>query len=82
MMIPAPAEGILREVRGLSEAQAVAGVDSIEISIPCGERVLRAPRASRYLGFIFAHADSPAEVESALRDAHARLQFDIQPARD
>jgi biotin carboxylase len=82
MMIPVPAEGILREVSGLAEAQAVTGIDSIEISIPCGERVLRPPRASRYLGFIFAHADSPADVESALRAAHARLHFEIEPARE
>jgi hypothetical protein len=77
MMIPIPASGLLREVRGLAEAQAVPGIDEITISIPCGERVEAPPRASRYLGFIFAHADTPEAVERALREAHRQLIFEI-----
>jgi hypothetical protein len=49
----------------------------VTISIPCGERVEPLPRASRYLGFIFARADTPADVEEALRRAHGLLRFDI-----
>jgi len=37
------------------------------------------PEGSRYLGFIFARGDSPAQVEAALREAHRRLAFDITP---
>jgi hypothetical protein len=55
----------------------VPGIDEVTISIPCGERVEPLPRASRYLGFIFAHADTPAAVEAALRQAHSRLAFVI-----
>jgi biotin carboxylase len=77
MMIPIPATGVLRAVRGLAEAQAIAGIREVSITIPCGERVEPLPRASRYLGFIFAHADTPQAVEAALRQAHALLQFDI-----
>jgi biotin carboxylase len=80
MMIPIPASGLLREVRGLAAAQAVPGIDEITISIPCGERIEEPPRASRYLGFIFAHADTPADVENALRAAHSRLSFAISSA--
>ena len=79
MMIPIPAAGRLQEVRGLAEAQAVAGIDEITISIPCGEQVVPLPRATRYLGFIFAHGDTPAAVEQALRQAHSLLEFDIVP---
>jgi hypothetical protein len=39
--------------------------------------VVPLPRGDRYLGFIFAHAASPAEVEAALRSAHACLRFEI-----
>jgi biotin carboxylase len=77
MMIPIPASGILKEVHGLADAQSVPGIDKVTISIPCDERVEAPPRASRYLGFIFAHADTPEAVEAALREAHSRLKFDI-----
>ena len=77
MMIPIPGTGRLRDVHGLANAQSVAGIDEITISIPCGERVEAPPRAGRYLGFIFAHADTPQAVEAALREAHRRLAFDI-----
>jgi hypothetical protein len=77
MMIPIPRAGVLREVHGLDAAQRGAGIDEITISIPCGERVEPLPRASRYLGFIFAHAEAPAAVESALRHAHELLEFVI-----
>ena len=77
MMIPIPASGILSQVRGLAEAQSVPGIDEVTISIPCGEQIEAPPRAGRYLGFIFAHADTPEAVEHALREAHRRLAFDI-----
>jgi len=42
-----------------------------------GQEVLPLPEGWQYLGFIFARADSPDEVEKALRAAHAQLRFDI-----
>jgi biotin carboxylase len=77
MMIPVPSAGVLREVRGIAQAQAVPGIDEITISIPCGEWVEPLPRASRYLGFIFAHAPTAAETEQALRRAHGLLELII-----
>jgi hypothetical protein len=77
MMIPTPRAGVLQDVHGLEAAQRVAGIDEITISIPCGERVEPLPRASRYLGFIFAHGDTPAAVEAALRQAHSLLDVVI-----
>jgi hypothetical protein len=67
-----PAAGRHEEVRGLAP-----GIEQITISIPCGEQVVPLPRASRYLGFIFAHANTPAEVERSLRQAHGLLDFRI-----
>jgi biotin carboxylase len=77
MMIPIPAAGALHGVHGLDQARAFPGIDEVTISIPFGTRVEPLPRASRYLGFIFAHADTPFEVEHALRQAHAVMAFDI-----
>jgi hypothetical protein len=61
----------------VAEAEAIRGIDTVNISIPVGQPVIPLPRATQYLGFIFAHAESPEAVEVALRQAHARLEFDI-----
>ena len=37
------------------------------------------PEGASYLGFIFARARRAVGVEQALRDAHARLTFAIDP---
>jgi len=77
MMIPIPGAGILKTVRGLSAATAVAGITDINIAIPPGEMLIPLPEGGRYLGFIFAEADSAEAVEHALRTAHGKLHFDI-----
>jgi biotin carboxylase len=77
MMIPVPRTGRLRDVRGRAEAERVPGIESVDITVPCGEWVAPPPRGTRYLGFIFARAESPQAVERALRQAHARLEFEI-----
>jgi len=80
MMIPIPRGGILDEVRGLEAARAVAGIEDVTISIPKGHAVVPLPEGSRYLGFIFSRAATPAEAEAALRRAHALLDFTIREA--
>jgi hypothetical protein len=77
MMLPIPRGGELRDVRGLEEARAVPGVGGVEITVPRGRTVVPLPEGDRYLGFIFAKADTPEEVEGALREAHARLDVEI-----
>jgi biotin carboxylase len=78
MMIPIPRGGILDEVRGLEAARAVAGIEDVTISIPKGHSIVPLPEGSRYLGFIFSRAATPAEAEAALRRAHALLEFKIR----
>jgi biotin carboxylase len=77
MMIPIPRAGILRGVDGIDRARDVAGIEDVVISIRVGETVVPLPEGASYLGFIFARGESPADVEAALRQAHARLAFDI-----
>ena len=77
MMIPIPHAGILREVRGKTDAEQVAGIEEVTISIPIGQEVLPLPEGASYLGFIFARGNSPEGVEAALREAHHRLEFVI-----
>lgn len=78
MMIPIPRAGILRGVRGLEAAQAWPGVDEVRMGLAPGTPVEPPPEGAQYLGFIFAHAETPAEVEAALRSAHQQLEFEIE----
>ena len=78
MMIPIPRGGILDDVAGLDAARAVAGIEDVTISIPKGHTIVPLPEGSRYLGFIFSRAATPAEAEAALRHAHALLEFKIR----
>jgi biotin carboxylase len=77
MMIPIPRGGTLEEVRGLDAARAIAGIEDVTISIPKGHTIVPLPEGSRYLGFIFSRAATPAEAEASLRRAHAVLDFRI-----
>jgi biotin carboxylase len=77
MMLPIPKAGVLREVRGQDEARATRHIAGLEISIPRGRTVTPLPEGDRYLGFLFAKAQTPGEVEEALRQAHARLRIEI-----
>ena len=79
MMIPIPADGLLREVRGLDAARSVDGVDEVDISARLHYPLVRLPEGDGYLGFILAHADTPAAVEEALRAAHGCLHFVVEP---
>ena len=79
MMIPTARAGRLIEVRGLDEAKMVSGIEDVTISAHLGQRLVPLPEGSRYLGFIFARADSPQTVEAALRESHSRLGFVMEP---
>ena len=74
MMIPTPAPGILREVRGLEAARAVPGITAVAITAHRGLRLVPLPEGSRYLGFIFARGATAAEVEGAIREAYGRVE--------
>ena len=79
MMLPIRGEGVLREVRGREAALAVPGVEGLEITIPPGRTVRPLPEGDRYLGFLFARGEGPAEAEAALRAAHARIEVVLDP---
>ena len=81
MMVPVPKAGILGEVRGKTSAYHVDGIVEVNITIPVGGEVVPLPEGARYLGFIFARAETPAAVETALREAHRRLEFVILPCK-
>jgi len=77
MMIPVPGAGVLRGVRGVEEARAVPGVEDVVITARLHYPLVPLPEGDGYLGFVFARGGSPEAVEAALREAHARLRFDL-----
>jgi len=77
MMLPIPRAGVLEGVRGQDEARAVPGIAGLEITIASGRTVQPLPEGDRYLGFLFARAGTPEEVEGALRAAHSQLEIVI-----
>src|SRR5881396_3355909 len=80
MMIPVPGAGVLRDVRGVGETQAVPLVEEVVITMHSGQPLVPWPEGSRYPGFIFARGGTSEAVEAALRAAHARLEFLTEPA--
>ncbi len=79
MMIPVPRSGVLEAVDGVAEAGAMERIDEIEITARVHDTVAAWPEGSSYLGFIFARAETPQQVESALRAAHRALRIRIAP---
>ncbi|HXH06063.1 MAG TPA: ATP-grasp domain-containing protein [Vicinamibacterales bacterium] len=78
MMIPIPARGIFKDVRGVDAARAVPAIEEIVITAKKDQQIAPLPEGASYLGFIFARGESPEAVEQALRAAHARLEFRIE----
>ena len=82
MMLPIPRGGVLKHVGGRDDALAVEGIEGVEISIAPGRLVRPLPEGDRYLGFVFARADTPEQVERALREAQRRLDVVIGAPRE
>jgi hypothetical protein len=80
MMIPIPSGGIYRSVDGIDDALQVPHVCDIRITAKPDQQLVPLPEGASYLGFIFARADDPDQVERGLREAHARLSFRIDRA--
>ena len=77
MMIPIPRAGIYHGVEGVDEALSLPGVDEVRITAKPEQKLAPLPEGGSYLGFIFARAPRPEQVETALRAAHSRLRFTI-----
>ena len=79
MMIPVRQAGILRRVEGLSAAQKVEHIETVDIIIRDGHELIPLPEGNQYPGYIFARAETPNAVITALREAHAKLNFVVAP---
>ncbi|NCF69097.1 MAG: ATP-grasp domain-containing protein [Chloroflexi bacterium] len=79
MMIPIPEPGLLRGVKGKDAAESISLVQQVEITARINYPLVPLPEGDGYLGFIFASGQTAEEVENALRLAHAKLRFDVDP---
>ncbi len=77
MMIPIPTRGMLRRVEGLEDARQTPCVEEIDITAKIDQLLEPLPEGASYLGFIFARAHEHGTVLQALKNAHAKLRFDI-----
>ncbi|MCC6169021.1 MAG: ATP-grasp domain-containing protein [Caldilineaceae bacterium] len=79
MMIPIPQAGILAGIAGVDAARTVPHIEEVTITARLHYPLVPLPEGDSYLGFIFARAEQPDEVEAALRAAHACLRFEVVP---
>ena len=79
MMIPVPKSGVLESVIGEEAARTVPGITDVLITARLHDYIAAWPEGSSYLGFLFARASNPEEVEQAIRNAHEKLAFTISP---
>jgi formate-dependent phosphoribosylglycinamide formyltransferase (GAR transformylase) len=77
MMIPVPRSGILEKVEGQESALATPHITELHITARLHDYIAAWPEGSSYLGFLFARGDTPEQVETALRAAHAKLNFTL-----
>ena len=77
MMIPIPKNGIFQRASGVHEAAQTPNITEVIITAKEGQKREKLPEGATYLGFIFARAATPDQVEKALRHAHAALSFEI-----
>ena len=77
MMIPIPTRGRLKRVHGIDAAAAVPGVEEVRMTAKPHQLLEPLPEGASYLGFIFARGPDSPSVVGALKDAHARLRFEI-----
>jgi biotin carboxylase len=80
MMIPIPKRGIFRRVDGEAAARGIELVEDVRITAKPDQLMEPLPEGASYLGFIFARGGEPSRVVGALREAHRRLRFTIDPA--
>jgi biotin carboxylase len=81
LMLPITTAGVLAEVAGRERALAVPGVVGLELTIAPGRRLVPLPEGNRYLGFVFARGEQPAQVEASLRAALAELDVRLERER-
>jgi biotin carboxylase len=78
LMIPIPEEGRFVEIRNTEVVRQLPNVTGIDITVRPGRHVEPPPEGDRYLGFVYARAPRPDDVEDSLRQAEALLEVVVE----
>lgn len=78
LMIPTPESGVLAAVKGEDETREIEGITGIDFTMKPGGRIIAPPEGEKYLGFVYARAERPEQVEMALRKAMATLEVQLE----
>jgi biotin carboxylase len=79
LMLPTNEAGVLRRVEGALAVKQIPEVKEFVLSVREGHRLVPLPEGSSYLGFMYALADTPEQVEQALRKAHDKINVVVAP---
>lgn len=79
MMVPIPTAGRLKGVHGVASAREVDGIDDVVITAKPDQLLVPLPEGGSYLGFVFARGATADAAVEAVRVAHGRLRFDVEP---
>ena len=75
LMVPVPAGGRLREVEGVDEVRAMAGVTAVQMTAKVGQLLEPLPEGGAYPGFVFAQGAQPGDVVATLEQAARRIHL-------
>jgi biotin carboxylase len=78
LMIPIPEQGKFVEIRNIDTVRQLPHVTGMDITIRPGRQVEPPPEGDRYLGFVYARAGSPKDIETSLRRAKDLLQVIVE----
>lgn len=78
LMIPTPRSGYLQGFKGLKEIRRIPNVTGFDLTTQPGSEVLAPPAGDRYLGFVYASADTSQLVEKALRTAMDTIVVNVR----
>jgi L-amino acid ligase C-terminal domain 2 len=81
-MMQSPRRGRFQAMRGVASACEVGGIEEVIVAARPGQSMEPLPEGFLYTGFIFARAQTPEQVEGALRTAFARLTPEISGFAD
>jgi hypothetical protein len=78
LMIPIPRPGRFVEIRNMDDVRRLPFVTGIDITVRSQRGVEAPPEGDRYLGFVYARATTPDQVEDSLRRAEDLLEVIIE----
>ncbi|MEX1124613.1 MAG: ATP-grasp domain-containing protein [Acidimicrobiia bacterium] len=78
LMIPIPKQGRFVELRNTDVVRQLPFVTGMDITVRPGRFLEPPPEGDRYLGFVYARAATPNDVETSLRKAEHLLEVVVE----